>query len=191
MVGTVDGNRERGFPPDDGEFPLDEGFGKRLERAREAAGFKSPRALSVHIGLSDGTVMSYEKGEQEPKLSVLKKLAAACSTSIDWLANGTGPMEYHQVGAVLPDGSIVAQGPFMPFAAGEPLPPPPSETRGLFATLDIELAVHALQLADRAFADKGAVPTDRERVQVMAILYDQLKQQYGVPKEEKTSDKKD
>jgi transcriptional regulator with XRE-family HTH domain len=159
-VGTADSEREQQFPPDEEQFPPGPGFGSRLRDARLAAGFKSARALGAAVGLSDSNIRLYEKEEQEPRLSVLVKLAAACGVGLDWLARGEGPMLYPVVGSTTAEGHAVERGPVV-----------------LFKSMDIERAVLALQMADAAFAQRQANPTARERVQVMALLYDQLTQQ--------------
>jgi Zn-dependent peptidase ImmA (M78 family) len=58
-------------------------LGKRLERARKAAGF-ALRKLGDLVGLSHMTISKYEKGELTPPSDILLKLAKALGISVEF-----------------------------------------------------------------------------------------------------------
>ncbi len=60
-------------------------FAHRLRKAREAAGFASPEALSIAIGLAHSTVRRYENGETSPGAEALREIAVALRVTTDWL----------------------------------------------------------------------------------------------------------
>ena len=57
------------------------GFAENLQKYRIAAGYKSARAFSEAVGLSQSTYFNYEKGTREPGLEMVSKIAAALHVS--------------------------------------------------------------------------------------------------------------
>jgi hypothetical protein len=115
-------------------------------------------------GVSDGTITRALRG-QPTRRGTLASLADAMGISQDWLIDGAGPMRRLPVGSVTDEGHVVTEGPMMPFE------------QPLFSTMNMDRAARALATADQMFAAKRAAPTDRERVQAMALIYDMLLQQ--------------
>ena len=58
-------------------------LGKRLERARRAAGF-GLRKLAERVGLSHMAISKYEKGALTPSSDILLKLAKALGVSVEF-----------------------------------------------------------------------------------------------------------
>lgn len=62
-------------------------LGTNIKNAREKAGL-TQEELGAKIGVTGVTIMRYEKGTREPRLDVLKKLAAALGEDVysiaDW-----------------------------------------------------------------------------------------------------------
>ncbi len=177
MVGTKTDLAHREFPLDEEEFPLEGQFGQRLMQARLAAGFKSPRSLSVKIGVSDGTVMSYEKGEQEPKLSVLSRLAGACSVSIDWLARGEGQMQYPRLGEQSDD-TFIVQGASMDIYKGGLLQDDPTSaapaTPSLQDIVDFDRMALAIEITEEVINQNNQEVSSAQRAERYAATYDAL-----------------
>lgn len=63
-------------------------FGERLKQFREARGLTQEQ-LAIAIGVAKTTVTGYERGNREPDVAKIKKLAAALGVSGDELL-GTG-----------------------------------------------------------------------------------------------------
>ncbi|MBY0229530.1 MAG: helix-turn-helix domain-containing protein [Gemmataceae bacterium] len=65
-------------------------LGERLKRLREAAG-ETQQGLAEKAGLAIGALRAIEQGiVADPKLTTLRKLAAALGCTIDDLAGPTG-----------------------------------------------------------------------------------------------------
>ena len=60
-------------------------FSRRLRRLRESQG-KSRRMVSELCGLSPDAVRRYERGEAEPTMGVLERLADYFGVSMDYLS---------------------------------------------------------------------------------------------------------
>lgn len=59
-------------------------YGKRIKLLRDAAGM-SQAALGKQIGTTGVTIMRYEKGQREPRIDQLKKIADVFDVSISFL----------------------------------------------------------------------------------------------------------
>ena len=57
-------------------------FAENLRKYRIAAGYKSARAFSEALGLSQSTYFNYEKGTREPSLETVNKIANALHVSV-------------------------------------------------------------------------------------------------------------
>lgn len=66
-------------------------FGLRLENLRENIGL-TKRELSIKLGFSANVYGSYERGERQPSLETIIKLAEVFNVSLDYLIRG----EEHQ-----------------------------------------------------------------------------------------------
>lgn len=68
------------------------GFVERLKLARDAAGFRSARELSLKAGFSGGYVSLLESGKRgkHPSDSMITRLAAALDVEGAWLTTGKG-----------------------------------------------------------------------------------------------------
>lgn len=60
----------------------------RIKEARERAGL-SQTELASRIGVAPNTFNGYEKGNHDPKTSLLIKIALECKTSMDYLLGQT------------------------------------------------------------------------------------------------------
>jgi transcriptional regulator with XRE-family HTH domain len=69
--------------------------GDRLDKVMREAGIKSQSALSAKSGVPQPTIARILKGQgkSEPETATIKKLAAACGVSFNWLNEGveSGP----------------------------------------------------------------------------------------------------
>ena len=67
---------------------MDNNWSKRLREVRKVEGL-SQDAFAEIVGISPQTYLRYEKGEREPKLSLLQTLAHK-GISVEWLLTGLG-----------------------------------------------------------------------------------------------------
>ncbi len=65
------------------------GFGERLKSLR--AGF-SQGEFAEKIGISQGALSAYERGDRLPNMDVLLKINESLKVSIDWLVTGEAPL---------------------------------------------------------------------------------------------------
>jgi transcriptional regulator with XRE-family HTH domain len=63
------------------------GFGDRVRKAREAAGFSTQKKLADALGIAQGTVGNWESGENTPTLIQTVELARALSIPVDYLTS--------------------------------------------------------------------------------------------------------
>ena len=70
-------------------------IGDRLDKAMKAAKIESQSALARRSGVPQATISRILKGEgrRGPETETIKKLAAACSVTFEWLNEGRGPSE--------------------------------------------------------------------------------------------------
>ncbi len=66
-------------------------LGNRLRKAREYAGL-SQEALAKKLKIGKRTLIDYEKGASEPKVSIVKSIAEICNVNPNWLLTGEGEM---------------------------------------------------------------------------------------------------
>ena len=66
-------------------------LGERLKKAREYAGL-SQEALAKKLKIGKRTLIDYEKGASEPKVSIVKNIAEICNVNTNWLLTGEGEM---------------------------------------------------------------------------------------------------
>ena len=66
-------------------------LGNRLRKARERAGL-SQETLAKMLKIGKRTLIDYEKGVSEPKVSVVKSIAEICNVNPNWLLTGEGDM---------------------------------------------------------------------------------------------------
>lgn len=78
------------------------GFATRLAGARVVAGYESMAAFAVALGIEGETYRRYERGETEPPLFVLARMADLTHTTVDFLVRGkTGTrLEFPQKSAI-------------------------------------------------------------------------------------------
>lgn len=62
----------------------------RLRKARDTAGY-SQAELSHHTGISQRSIIRYERGQAEPRRPELLAWATACHVEYEWLATGPTP----------------------------------------------------------------------------------------------------
>ena len=65
----------------------------RLRKARDIAGY-SQAELSRHTGISQRSIIRYERGQAEPRRPELLAWATACHVEYEWLT-GAKPQEFH------------------------------------------------------------------------------------------------
>jgi phage repressor protein C with HTH and peptisase S24 domain len=70
----------------------------RLDQAMKEAGFPSQSALAKASGVPQPTVnrILQRTGKKGPEADTVRKLAAACNVSFDWLNEGVGPKQRGQ-----------------------------------------------------------------------------------------------
>lgn len=56
-------------------------FGKRLRKAREAAGYASAQQFAGVLGIEPHTYRHYERGEREPNLELLARICELLSVT--------------------------------------------------------------------------------------------------------------
>lgn len=81
----------------------------RIKEARKSAGL-SQEQLAKRLGTAQRTISGYEKGENDPQVGAVVKIANICSLSSTWLLTGEGSPQ----GGVAEDSSPYAGG----FSAG-------------------------------------------------------------------------
>ncbi len=64
---------------------------KRLKKAREYARL-SQEALAKKLKIGKRTLIDYEKGVSEPKVSIVRNIAEICNVNPTWLLTGEGEM---------------------------------------------------------------------------------------------------
>ena len=72
-------------------------FGDRLRKTRMDAGLNQ-RELGEKAGCSEAMVSQMEKGTKTPGLPLLTAIADALGCSIDYLAKGTGELNFGKRG---------------------------------------------------------------------------------------------
>ncbi|WP_039761104.1 helix-turn-helix domain-containing protein [Bartonella queenslandensis] len=65
---------------------------KRFRKVRQALGFIERKQFAEYIGISAGSIGTYETGISEPTASALSKYQEICGVSLDWLVTGNGEM---------------------------------------------------------------------------------------------------
>ncbi|MBB4077046.1 transcriptional regulator with XRE-family HTH domain [Bartonella fuyuanensis] len=65
---------------------------KRFREIRRALGFAERKQFAKHLGITAGSIGTYETGISEPTASVLSKYQEVCGISLDWLVTGNGEM---------------------------------------------------------------------------------------------------
>ena len=76
-------------------------IGDRLDQAMKSAEFESQKALERASGVPQATISRILKGggKKGPETETIRKLAAACNVSFEWLNEGTGAPTRIQTGA--------------------------------------------------------------------------------------------
>ncbi len=65
---------------------------KRFREVRRALGFTERKQFAEHLGVTAGSIGTYENGISEPTASALSKYQEICGISLDWLVTGNGEM---------------------------------------------------------------------------------------------------
>ncbi|WP_273717533.1 MULTISPECIES: helix-turn-helix domain-containing protein [Bartonella] len=65
---------------------------KRFREVRRALGFTERKQFAEHLGITAGSIGTYETGISEPTASALSKYQEICGVSLDWLVTGNGEM---------------------------------------------------------------------------------------------------
>ncbi|WP_208432185.1 helix-turn-helix domain-containing protein [Bartonella doshiae] len=65
---------------------------KRFREVRRILGFTERKQFAKHLGITAGSIGTYETGISEPTASVLSKYQEVCGVSLDWLVTGNGEM---------------------------------------------------------------------------------------------------
>ncbi|WP_126604005.1 helix-turn-helix domain-containing protein [Bartonella vinsonii] len=65
---------------------------KRFREVRRTLGFKERKQFAEHLGITVGSIGTYETGISEPTASALSKYQEICGVSLDWLITGNGEM---------------------------------------------------------------------------------------------------
>ncbi|WP_273759690.1 helix-turn-helix domain-containing protein [Bartonella sp. ML70XJBT.G] len=65
---------------------------RRFREVRRALGFTERKQFAEHLGVTAGSIGTYETGISEPTASALSKYKEICGVSLDWLITGTGEM---------------------------------------------------------------------------------------------------
>ncbi|WP_144753061.1 helix-turn-helix domain-containing protein [Bartonella saheliensis] len=65
---------------------------KRFREVRHALGFTERKQFAEHLGVTAGSIGTYETGISEPTASALSKYQEICGVSLDWLVTGHGEM---------------------------------------------------------------------------------------------------
>ncbi|PIT70426.1 helix-turn-helix domain-containing protein [Bartonella tribocorum] len=65
---------------------------KRFRKVRHALGFTERKQFAEHIGITAGSIGTYEIGISEPTASALSKYQEICGVSLDWLVTGNDEM---------------------------------------------------------------------------------------------------
>ncbi|WP_254473491.1 helix-turn-helix domain-containing protein [Bartonella sp. B1098] len=65
---------------------------KRFREVRHALGFTERKQFAEHLGITAGSIGTYETGISEPTASALSKYQEICGVSLDWLVTGNGEM---------------------------------------------------------------------------------------------------
>lgn len=89
LVPPVPDTRLRGRHLPDEEATL----GKRLKRVRKKVLGLSQAQLAKKVGISQPSLSEYESDRLRPPKTVLRLLAAALNTSLEYLEHGTSPMQ--------------------------------------------------------------------------------------------------
>ncbi|UNF29240.1 helix-turn-helix domain-containing protein [Bartonella krasnovii] len=63
---------------------------KRFCEVRHALDFKERKQFAEHLGITAGSIGTYETGISEPTASALSKYQEICGVSLDWLVTGHG-----------------------------------------------------------------------------------------------------
>ncbi|ATP11788.1 hypothetical protein BHOIPH791_05300 [Bartonella henselae] len=65
---------------------------KRFREVRRILGFTERKQFAEHLGVTAGSIGTYETGVSEPTASALSKYQEICGVSLDWLVTGNGEM---------------------------------------------------------------------------------------------------
>ncbi|ENN94047.1 helix-turn-helix domain-containing protein [Bartonella vinsonii] len=65
---------------------------KRFREVRRILGFTERKQFAKHLGVTAGSIGTYETGISEPTASALSKYQEICGISLDWLVTGNGEM---------------------------------------------------------------------------------------------------
>ncbi|QEE11483.1 helix-turn-helix domain-containing protein [Bartonella krasnovii] len=65
---------------------------QRFREVRHALGFTERKQFAEHLGITAGSIGTYETGISEPTASALSKYQEICGVSLDWLVTGHGEM---------------------------------------------------------------------------------------------------
>ncbi|WP_455476136.1 helix-turn-helix domain-containing protein [Bartonella sp. B17] len=65
---------------------------KRFREVRRVLGFAERKQFANHLGITAGSIGTYETGISEPTASALSKYKEICGVSLDWLVTGEGEM---------------------------------------------------------------------------------------------------
>ncbi len=65
---------------------------RRFREVRRILGFTERKQFAEHLGVTAGSIGTYETGISEPTASALSKYKEICGVSLDWLITGKGEM---------------------------------------------------------------------------------------------------
>ncbi|WP_034988862.1 helix-turn-helix domain-containing protein [Bartonella senegalensis] len=65
---------------------------RRFREVRRILGFTERKQFAEHLGITAGSIGTYEMGISEPTASALSKYKEICGVSLDWLITGNGEM---------------------------------------------------------------------------------------------------
>ncbi|EJF79374.1 Helix-turn-helix domain [Candidatus Bartonella washoeensis] len=74
------------------EAELKTELAERFREVRRILGFTERKQFAEHLGVTAGSIGTYETGISEPTASVLSKYQEICGISLDWLVTGNGEM---------------------------------------------------------------------------------------------------
>lgn len=87
-------------PPREGNPPR-EGLGERISRLRRKRDW-SQRELARRTGTRGSQISKYERGDYEPRLEVLSRIAEALETTTDFLITGSEGLGDPRLRSLLP-----------------------------------------------------------------------------------------
>ena len=87
-------------------------LGSRILKIRQLKGL-TQKEFAEPLGLTQSIVGQYETGITSPKLETLIKITSSYGIKLDWLVNGTGPMEKEPIEPELAEMTEIALKPIL------------------------------------------------------------------------------